>query len=511
MANSASGLAERFLNLFVQVWLYQHLIKRISPEEYSLLPVVGALLVFVPPFLVILTSGLSRFSVEAHAKGDHERVTQITSTMFPVLSGAALAILMLMLVVTKYAGVLLKIPAGHLSEARLMMVLMLGMLALQITLLPFQVGLYVRQKFVVSNGLVMAQTVIRTALLFALLYGAGTRIIWVVISNSVADLFSILAVTTLSVRALPELRFRRDHIRWELLRSLMTFGVWNMLINIGAMIQKSSDLLILNRFGTTVDVDTFHLASLTDNQIDAGVQKIMDPVLPHMVTLHATEGVASLQRFTTRAGRYAMWAALFVATPLLVFRQQIWSHYLGSKLQIYSAVPAVMVLLLARFWLGSPVRLLGMATYATNRMRTLSLMVIASAITNVGITMYFVYYRHMGAVGSAAGTLVAAVIWLPLNTWELCIRALKFDFAYWFRGAFIRGIVPGLIALLFGIAWTRFMRPESIPELLLGIAIVATVYLLSILVFCLDEDERRQAKQLFAKVFLQSSDKAVPS
>ena len=46
MANSASGLAERFVNLLVQVWLYQYLIKRISLEEYSVYPVVTALLVF---------------------------------------------------------------------------------------------------------------------------------------------------------------------------------------------------------------------------------------------------------------------------------------------------------------------------------------------------------------------------------------------------------------------------------------------------------------------------------
>lgn len=31
MANSGSGLVERFVNLLVQVWLYQYLIKRISP------------------------------------------------------------------------------------------------------------------------------------------------------------------------------------------------------------------------------------------------------------------------------------------------------------------------------------------------------------------------------------------------------------------------------------------------------------------------------------------------
>src|SRR5215470_11469058 len=116
MANSASGLAERFVNLFVQLWLYQHLIKRISPEEYSLYPIVNALLVFVPPLMVILTSGLSRFTVEAHAREDDQRVTEITSTMFPVLAGASFALSILAMVMAKYLGSILKIPAGNLSD-----------------------------------------------------------------------------------------------------------------------------------------------------------------------------------------------------------------------------------------------------------------------------------------------------------------------------------------------------------------------------------------------------------
>ena len=70
MANSASGLAERFVNLLVQVWLYQYLIKRISLEEYSVYPVVTALLVFIPLLLVVLTSGPARDTVEAHTRSD---------------------------------------------------------------------------------------------------------------------------------------------------------------------------------------------------------------------------------------------------------------------------------------------------------------------------------------------------------------------------------------------------------------------------------------------------------
>src|SRR5215472_1354463 len=160
MANSASGLAERFVNLFVQVWLYQYLIKRISPARYS---------------------------VEAHTRDDDRRVTEITSTMFPVLLGTAMALALLGLVVTRYLGSILKIAPQYLSEGRLMVLLLFGSLTLRVALAPFCVGLFVRQKFVASNTLIMLQAIIRVVLLFVFLLGAGARVIWVVVAEVGAD------------------------------------------------------------------------------------------------------------------------------------------------------------------------------------------------------------------------------------------------------------------------------------------------------------------------------------
>jgi O-antigen/teichoic acid export membrane protein len=508
LANSASGLVERFLNLLVQVWLYQYLIKRISPEEYSLYPLVNALLVFVPPLTVILSAGLSRDTVEAHALNDDRRVTEITSTMFPVLAGAGLLLALFGLMATKYLGTILKIAPGDLNQARLMVLLLFGALSLRLFLTPFGVGLYVRQKFVVLNVMTMLSTVLRLALLFALLLGAGPRVLWVVVATVVPDVFLVLVTTVLSMRVLPALRFRFDHIRWELLSHIMGFGVWNMISSIGIMIRKSSDLLILNHFATAVDVDTFHLASLTDNQIDAALDKISQPATPHMVTLYASGGAAALKSFCTRVGRYYMWAALFVATPLIVFRQQLWSYYLGSKLQVYAYVPFVMVLLLARYWIETPFYLIGVAAYATRRMRALSIMVIAGSIFNVGITIYFVHFRHMGAVGSALGTLICVLIWVPLIG-KLCLNMVGLELGPWLREAALRGAWPSLVALLFGFGLRRWMQPDTLPQVLIAVTLVACVYLLATLLFCLDQEERRQLKGLIARVLSQKTYQAL--
>ena len=66
--NSASSLLAKVLNVSILVWLQQYLLRRISTEEYSLYPILMAVMLLVPLLTTILISGLSRYIVEAYAR-----------------------------------------------------------------------------------------------------------------------------------------------------------------------------------------------------------------------------------------------------------------------------------------------------------------------------------------------------------------------------------------------------------------------------------------------------------
>jgi hypothetical protein len=89
LINTASAALARVINLAVVLWLNAHLLRRISPEEMQLWPLLMSVIVLLPLFTSILTSGIGRFVLAAYATGDDRRVTQIVSTMFLPLLGAA--------------------------------------------------------------------------------------------------------------------------------------------------------------------------------------------------------------------------------------------------------------------------------------------------------------------------------------------------------------------------------------------------------------------------------------
>ena len=123
--NSASSLVSRVLNVSVLIWMYQYLLRRISAEEYSLLPVLGSIMLFAPLLTTVLTGGLGRYIVEAYAKGDERRVTQIVSTMFPLLLGAGFLFLALGWLFSWHIDRILTLSPERLWDARIMMGLMM--------------------------------------------------------------------------------------------------------------------------------------------------------------------------------------------------------------------------------------------------------------------------------------------------------------------------------------------------------------------------------------------------
>ena len=83
LINSASSAGLLVPNLSVLVWLQQYLLKPFSAEEYSLIPIIAAVMAFTPLLTMVLTSGLGRYTTVAYAKNDTAEVTRICSTMFP--------------------------------------------------------------------------------------------------------------------------------------------------------------------------------------------------------------------------------------------------------------------------------------------------------------------------------------------------------------------------------------------------------------------------------------------
>ena len=255
------------LNLSVLVWLQQYLLKRISAEEYALVPLLAAIMAFAPLLSTVLTGGLGRYVTVAYARGDDEEITSICSTMLPILILGAVGFLGVGLTCAWYIDHLIKIVPSRLWDSRIMMALLVFSSALQLPAAAFGSGFIVRQKLLLQDLIGMSCQLLKFLLLFCLLFGVSTRVLWVITASVAADIANLAISIPISIRLISAQRFRWSSIRWSLAREITNYGGWSLVNQVAQTTKMAMDPLLLNRFASALDVATFNVGGIVPRQL----------------------------------------------------------------------------------------------------------------------------------------------------------------------------------------------------------------------------------------------------
>lgn len=497
MINSASSLVTRMLSISVLVWMQQYLLKRIEPAEYALLPVVYSVMMFAPLVTTILTAGLGRYIVEAYARDDDERVTQIVSTMFPILCGAGLLFLAGGWTLAWHIGSVLDIEPEYLWDARVMMALLMFSAAVRLPVSPFGTGLFVRQKFVLQNIIHVGTEIFRLSLLFTLLLGISTRVLWVITAAVSAEMIGLIIRTSVSRRLVSALRFRPSHIHWPIARELTSFGGWNFLAGVAGTIRTSADPIILNLFATPLSVTCFHLGSMPLRQLEGVFSALRQPLNPALTAMHATRQKAALANVYLRGGRIALWASLFFAVPAMIYSKELITLYVGEK---FLAAATVMTLLLAIFPIAYGNTMLVQIVRATAMMKPYVIRVVIMHSLNLVLTICFVAVLGLGAVGSALSTLVAMGLCHPFLMWPLGRRVTGVSLNKWLEETIIPGFGPAFAGFLIWVGLKFAMQPTTWVSLGICASCGCLIYIASLFLFFLKQADRMDLGRIFQTV-----------
>ncbi len=442
LVNAGSSVLRQFLNMSVVVWLTQYLLHRIPAEEYRLYPVVMAVMVFMPLFTLFLTAGLARYVTEAYARGDDERVTQIVSTMFPLLLGAAGLLLLGGGAFSWHIDWFLDIPDGRLDEARIMMGMIVLYAAVNLATSIFQTGWFARQKFVLENLIGLGQEAVRVAVLAVLLLGVSTRVMWVTVAMVSASFAGTLARMIASQILVPSLRYRPRAFRWPLVRAVTGFGGWSLVGHTSQFVRFGLTPLILNNLSTSLDVVAYDLGSKATKMMSAFTAQLYAPLTPAMTVLHATDQKERVRSAYLRGGRYAMWMTMLAAMPLVLYAHDVMRLYTKPEYSI--AAPVMMLLLLGPIFFA-PNMAITPLVQASAAVRSLAVRQVILHLGTLGLTYYLVAWQGAGALGCALAQVAAQVVGPPLLSWPLGQRLAGTNMRQWLREVIVPGLVPTLV------------------------------------------------------------------
>jgi len=494
--NSASSAVALGVNLSVLVWLQQYLLKYISAEEYSLIPIVLSVMAFAPLMTTVLTGGLARYMTVAYAKGDEEEVTRICSTMFPILSFVGIIFLSLGWLVAFNIDSFLIISPEYITDAKVMMALMVFSTALRLPLAAFSSGFMVRQKLMLQDMIDVACQFLRIGLLFVLLFEVSTRALWVTVALVVSELINMAISTPISLKLVPAQKFKWILFRKKLAKEITTFGSWWFVGSLADVMKKTMDPLILNRFASAVDVTIFYVADIVPRVMTQILMPITKPFFPILGAMFAKNDFIKLRNTYTRTARYHTWVVLMFSVPAIVFSTEIMHLYLHGK---YDQAGGIMSLLLIVTIINALNALGSAVALATGDMRGLSLRVIIVQSVNLAFTILFVVYLQQGAYGSAIASLLAALIVDLTIKHPFCRRIAHTTFQFWFKEAFLPTVIPAIPPLIFCLAISYLYDINSWLSLLCVSSISGIMYILLVISFGFRQQDRLDIAKLVDK------------
>lgn len=442
--NSASSFATRLISISVLVWLQQYLLKRVSAEEYSLLPVLYSVMMLTPFLAGILSSGVRRYVLDAYVNENDERVTEIVSTILPLLCAAAVCLLAAGMILVWHIDSVFRIAPEYVDDARIMLALLVFSAAVRLPLAAFVSGLFVRQKFVLHNLIELGTESLRLVLLMILLFGISTKVMWVVVATVSADLVNVLARVIVSRRLVPAQRFNSSHIHWKHVGDLVRFGSWSSLDGLATMIRKAAPPIILNRMATPVDVAAFHVGSLVHNRLEVMIQQsVTRSVTPVVMGMQSTSRNEQVKNTYLRVGRFALWAFLIIVAPFLVYHDQIIRLYIGDT---YLAAGTVMFFLLGCYPIIYGNILHTVLAQAQLRMFSLAWRNSISAAANLLLSLLLVGYYQLGAVGAAVAMFVTYGLGSLLLLWPFGKQLADTSWQEIWSEILLPGISPFLVS-----------------------------------------------------------------
>jgi len=469
------------------LWVQQHLIRRIAPEEYSLYPVLVSVAMILLISKSIFTGGIARYLSAARSVDDDDRIQSITSTTFAVNGVAAVALLIAGMWFSINIDRIITIDPAFVYDARVMMAILVASIALRLAFASFEMGLIVEQKFVLINGIELLSVLIRLVILLVLIFGVSTRVLWVAVATEFANALALAVKVVMSRRVLPALRFHPSLVNLKTAKELLSFGSWSLVGMIASRMRTTANPLILNQLAGPVDVSAYYIGSLVPKQIHATTAQANTVVLPSMTAMHSTGQTARLAHAYIRYGRIMSFAYLLVATPVVLLRQELVILYAGHE---YLVAAAVVGLLLLADGFSQSYEILWQVASAKGRIRTLTLISVAIQSVNLLLTLVLVGVYDMGALGAAFSTLVTRVVLEFAMAATYGVWLVGTSFRRWLVDSVMRGITPFVLTYVLATFVQFFSVPTTWTGVFIHVVLYSAIYLATVFAVAKTEDRR---------------------
>lgn len=471
LKNIGSNWVLTLANIPVVFLLTPFIIHSLGREGYGVWALINSITGYMSLMAIGVPMASVRYLAEHVAEGDSRKVNEAVSScagLYLILGGVAVLVGAGMLL---FFAAAYQIPVALQAEARLALSLMVLQAAAGfIGLLPEGI-MFAHHDFVLRNLVRLGGILLRLGLTITLLKLDASLV--VMASIQLALLAFDFSVSWLLIRRrYPEVRLGLRAFDLAMVRRILSFSVYVLLLNAGARLSFETDALVIGAFLTVESIAFFAVANSFVIYLMDFIVAIAAVVSP-MATKLKTEGnLPRLREVFLTWSKVALSVTIGAVLFLVVFGPRLIGSWIGPSFEAPSG-QVLRILMLSNI-VFLPVRGVALPILmGLGKPRVPAFGLVAAGVLNLALSVALA--RPLGLAGVALGTAIPNVIFALFVVAVAC-RELQIDLRS-YAGYVIPRAALGALPLLGVLLWFKLgLQVQSLPGLVAAGMVMAVLF-----------------------------------
>lgn len=469
------------------------IIRGLGKAEYGLYMLIGSLAAYLGVLDFGLNNAVTRFVAQCAARGDRSQEARFLGAALVVNATAVAVILAVGAVLYWQLPSLFSatLTPDALTQARLMLVLLLANVAVTITGSLFTAISAGHERFTFPKSVNIARYVLRIALVLLLLAEDAGAVALVALDLALS--VSVLVANAVYARRTLGARFAWRPLDPVLIREVFAFSAWVFLFAIIGQFQWQTGQVVIGATQGPEQVAVYAVGIMLGTYYGAFSSAITALFMPRATRLAETKADAGrLNAEQTRIGRIALLVLLLILGGFACFGREFVLLWVGAN---YATAWNVAIIIMSAYTVPL------VQSFANQLLEAKGLFAFKAKVRLVllpaGVLLGYLLLQRMGvtgmAIGISVGWLLATVL---MNVYYR--RRLGLDNLGFFK-ALAQGMLP-----VFGLCLAVGTLLNQLPGegwIVLGVRVIlfTSVYCLLMYRFGMNSDERNEVRHLLRR------------
>ncbi len=487
--NLVSNIIQFATSLLISFFFTPYFVSKVGEVGYSFYSIACTCISYFTVITSAVTSMASRYITIAYHAGDKEKVKKYYSTVFYSVFGISILFSIIIVLSVLHIDSLLEVPPELLKSVQVLFLLVLFSGLITTICSVFSSTVFCLDRLDLKAIALIFVSVTKVAVLFVLFYFFKANIVYLGISYAVSVILEASFYVLSTKKLMPEVKIKPNFFKKELVKELVTTGIWNSVNQVNTILLNGLDLIMANVLVSSVLAGALSISKTIPNQFVTLIIMLANIFLPSLTIAYAHSDKNKIKEiFQTSFDLLGFGASIAIAGFLACGKMffALWMPTVDTTVLYWTAVLGILPMISS-----ASTQCMGNAALLAAKMRLPALLTLGRGVLGLIIVYILTKTTDYGVYAIAGVSSILTVIYefaFSVPYASFCV-GIKKSFFYRNKVKFIFNIA--ILTTLFATI-LKFVSPQGWFGLIIVISICAVLGATINFFYYFNKEKRKQ-------------------